>query len=339
MLPSIIEYHGVDRARFERDIVPAGRPAVLRGLLADWPVVVTARTSDDALAAYVRERATDAAGEAWFADPAIAGRFGFNDALDGYNFERKLATIDQILDLLLRQRGVSEPWGIYAGALPLDRHAPAIAADNVMPLLDADRHMLVSLWLGNRAKTAAHWDLPQNLACVVAGTRRFTLFPTSAVADLYVGPIDFTLAGQPSSIADVEAPDFDRFPRLRRAFDAGQVAELGPGDAIYVPSLWWHAVASGAEVGAMINYWWRDGPARTMSPQQSLLHALMTMRDLPPAERAAWRVMFDHYVFGDNGDPAAHLPDGAKGILGDQSPQQIEQLKARLADALSPPRR
>ena len=337
-LPPVPEYHGVDRARFEREIVPRGRPAVLRGMLAEWPIVVAARAGDEALAEYLRERATGEGGEAWFGEPGIGGRFGFSDALDGYNHERKLATIGQLLDLLLRQRGAAEPWGIYAGALPLRTHAPGVLADNVMPLLDADRYMLVSLWLGNRTKTAAHWDLPQNLACVVAGRRRFTLFPTEAVADLYVGPLDFTLAGQPSSLADVEEPDFERFPRLRAAFAVAEETELGPGDVLYLPSLWWHAVRGEGDVGAMINYWWRDGPARTISPQQSLLHALLTMQELPTRERAAWRAMFDHYVFRDGGDPAAHLPEGARGVLGDRSAAQVEALKASLADALKPRR-
>lgn len=207
-----------------------------------------------------------------------------------------------------------------------------------MPLLDADRYMLASLWLGNRTQTAAHWDLPQNLACVVAGTRRFTLFPTEAVANLYVGPLDFTLAGQPSSLADVEAPDFDRFPKLRDALAVAEVAVLEPGDALYIPSLWWHAVAGQAELGAMINYWWRDGPARTITPQLTLMHALLTMQELPDRERAAWRVMFDHYVFRDNGDPVDHLPDHAKGILGERSAEQIAQLKRLLWEALTPRR-
>ena len=177
VVPPVPEFHGVDRARFEGEIVPAGRPAVLRGLVADWPIVRAAATSDEALADYLRARATDEAGEAWFAEPVIAGRFGFNDALDGHNHERKRATVAQLLDLLLRQKGHAQPHGVYAGALAVRKHVPALLDENVMPLLAMDRPMLVSLWLGNQTKTAAHWDLPQNLACVVAGRRRFTLVP------------------------------------------------------------------------------------------------------------------------------------------------------------------
>ena len=37
--------------------------------------------------------------------------------------------------------------------------------------------LLASLWLGNRTRIAAHYDLPDNLAVVAAGRRRFTVFP------------------------------------------------------------------------------------------------------------------------------------------------------------------
>ncbi|WP_066647735.1 MULTISPECIES: cupin-like domain-containing protein [Sphingomonas] len=328
----IAERARIDRATFEAEIVPAAQPVVLRGQVTDWPLVAAARQSDADFAAALRAMASGAAGEAWFGAPAIEGRFGFTDDLTGHNFDRRLATVDQLLDLILRQRGDAAPWSVYAGALPVAKHVPQFRATHPMPLIDADRYMLVSLWLGNRTKTAAHWDLPQNLACVLAGRRRFTLFPTDQVANLYVGPIDFTLAGQPSSLADIEAPDFDRYPRFAEAFDHALVAELDPGDVLYVPSLWWHAVTGLEPLGAMINYWWRDGPARMMTPMLSLKHALMTMRGLPANEKAAWRAMFDHYLFGD--DPAAHLPDHARGVLGDLSPEAQARLMAELAAAL-----
>ena len=332
--PPVPEFHDIDRARFEAEIVPAGRPAVLRGLVADWPIVAAARTSADALAAYLRLGATDVPAEAWFGDPSINGRFDFDEARSGFNHERKLATIDQLLDLLLRQRGSDAPWSIYAGALPVAKHMPGFRAANPMPLLDADRAMLVSLWLGNRTQTAAHWDLPQNLACVVAGRRRFTLFPTDQVANLYVGPIDVTLAGQPSSLVDVAAPDLDRFPRYADALAQAEVAELEPGDALYLPSLWWHAVEGRNEIGAMVNFWWRDAPAAAASPMNALLMAVLTLADLPVRERDAWKAFFDHYAFGVNGDPVAHLPKGAQGLLGARTPEAVAGAKAAIRRSL-----
>ncbi len=330
----IAERERIDRSVFEAEIVPAAQPVVLRGQVSDWPLVAAAVASDAAFCAALRAQASPVAGEAWFGPPVIDGRFGYDDTLTAHNFDRRLATVDQLLDLIMRQRDDVAPWAIYAGAMPVARHVPGFAATHAMPLIDADRHMLVSLWLGNRTKTAAHWDLPQNLACVLAGRRRFTLFPTDQVANLYVGPIDFTLAGQPSSLADIEKPDFERYPKLAEAFDHALTAELAPGDVIYMPSLWWHAVTGLEPLGAMINYWWRDGPARMTTPMLSLKHALMTMAGLPPNEKAAWRTMFEHYLFCD--DPVAHLPQGARGILGELSTEARQRLVAELSAALRP---
>jgi hypothetical protein len=333
-LSAVPEYEGVDCARFEAEIVPAGRPAVLRGLCAGWAMLAATREGDEALGAYLSARAGEVPFEAWFGPAEIGGRFGYSDDFAGFNHDRRLATVDQLLDLLLRQRGHSAPFSIYAGAIPVPKHLPALLPELPMPLLEEGRDRLVSLWLGNRTRTAAHWDLAQNLACVVAGRRRFTLFPTEQVANLYVGPLEFTLAGQPTSLVDIDAPDFERHPRFREALAHAEVAELGPGDALYLPSLWWHAVAGLDEVGAMVNFWWRDGDPPRLTPLNALYHAIMTLQGMPERELAGWRVFFDHYVFRTGGDPVPHLPEEARGILGPRSRESVAKLRELLLKAL-----
>ena len=332
---AIAEYGRVDRERFIGDIVPKGEPAVLRGLVADWPLVKAAMRGDDALADFFRGAASGEPFEAWFGAPEIGGRFGYNENFSGFNHERKLVTIDQLLDLLLRQRGAAQPYSMYAGGIPIRRHLPGLLPTIPVPILDMSKATLISLWLGNRTRTAAHWDLPQNLACVVAGRRRFTLFPTEQLPNLYVGPLDFTLAGQPVSLVDVDTPDLDKHPRFAAALEAAQTAELGPGDALYMPSLWWHAVASLDELSAMVNFWWRDAEPPLLTPLNALYHAVITLKNMPPDELKRWRVLFDHYVFEDDGDPAAHLPEKARGILGKRTPELVARVKKLLMDALS----
>ena len=329
------EFQDIDRERFEREIVPAGKPAVLRGLVKDWPAVRAASESDEKLADFLRSAASEEPFEAWFGSPEIGGRFSYNPELDGFNHDRRMATVGQLLDLLLRQRGHDAPFSMYAGGIPIRKHLPGLLPSIPMPLLDSGREMLISLWLGNRTRTAAHWDLPQNLACVVGGRRKFTLFPTGELKNLYVGPLDFTLAGQPISLVDLDQPDFERHPRFRKALEEAETAELGPGDALYMPSLWWHAVSSLDEIGAMANFWWRDGDPPFLTPLNALYHAVITVKDLPPAERERWRTLFNHYVFADDGDPVAHLPETARGILGRRTPELVARVKALLAHVLS----
>src|SRR3546814_18893261 len=102
-----------------------------------------------------------------------------------------------------------------------------------------DRDPLASVWIGNRSRIPAHQDLPDNLACVAVGRRRVTLFPPDQLANLYIGPLDFTPAGQAISLVDFAAPDLARFPRFAEALRHAQVAELGPGDAVFIPRMWW----------------------------------------------------------------------------------------------------
>ena len=331
----IAEYEPMDRERFEREIVPKGEPAVFRGLVADWPVVKAAKDGPEPLAQMLRFAATDEPFQAWFAPPEVDGRFNYDADLSGFNFERKLATVDQLLELLLRQLGHEKPHSMYAGGIPIRKHLPPLIPNIPVPMLDMTRETLISLWLGNRTHTATHWDQSQNLACVVAGRRRFTLFPPEQLKNLYVGPLEFTPAGQPISLVDIDTPDLETHPRFSEALKAALRAELGPGDALYIPALWWHDVLSLEDFGTLINFWWRDAEPPLLSPLYALYHAIITLKELPPNERAAWRNMFDHYVFGDDGDPVAHLPEQARGVLSKRSAELVERVKKLLVDVLS----
>ena len=330
----IAEYEPMDRARFEREIVPKGQPALFRGLVADWPPVRAGKDGPEAIAEMLRFAATDEPFDAWFGPPEIDGRFNYNADLSGFNFERKLATVGQLLDLLLRQRGEEKPHSIYAGGIPIRKHLPELIPNIPVPMLDMARDTLISLWIGNRTHTRTHWDQSQNLACVVAGRRRWTLFPPEQLKNLYVGPLEFTLAGQPTSLVDVDAPDLKTYPRFAEALETALRAELGPGDALYIPAMWWHDVRSLEDFGCLINFWWRDAEPPLLTPLNALYHAIITVRDLPPNELKAWRNMFDHYIFGDDGDPVEHLPPNARGALGKRTPELVARVKKLLLDAL-----
>ena len=268
--------------------------------------------------------------ETWVGESADAGRFTYAGDMAGFNFERRQCSFAELMALL--DAAGDRP--VYAGAVRIPDVLPALPDEAPMPLLPPDMERLTALWIGNGSRTLAHWDLPQNLACVIAGRRRFVLLPPDQLPNLYVGPIDVTLAGQPASLVDFAKPDLARFPRFGDAMAAALVADLDPGDVLYIPSLWWHHVETPPPFGAQINFWWRDAALHMVTPLQTLLHAQLTIRDLPPAERAAWRVHFDHYIFQTNGDPVAHLPPAARGVLGSLTPELIERLRRLLRRGL-----
>jgi ribosomal protein L16 Arg81 hydroxylase len=189
--------------------------------------------------------------------------------------------------------------------------------------------------MGNRTIASSHYDAPNNIACCAVGRRRFTLFPPEQIFNLYPGPLEPTPGGQAVSLVDMHSPDLGKYPRFREALAAGQSAELEPGDAIFIPSMWWHHVEGLSPFNALVNYWWSSVPAYMPSPMQALYHAMWTLRDRPEREKQAWKNVFEYYVFGPSERASEHLPEAARGVLGPIDDAQARQLRAMLINKLN----
>ena len=325
------ELSGIDPHALPATLLDATTPVVVRGLVGDWPAVQAARAGD--ILAYLRQHDAGTTVDALIGPPEIEGRFFYNERVDGFNFARERLPFAAMLQALERWRGAARPPALYVGSTTVDVCLPHWRAANRLGFGELDP--LVSIWLGNRTRIAAHQDLPANLACVVAGRRRFTLYPPDALPDLYVGPLELTPAGQPISLVDPTRPDLERFPRYAAAAARAHTAELGPGDAVLIPSLWWHHVQALDEVNVLVNAWWRRVPAWMDGPIDALLHTLLSVRDLPDAERRVWRAMFDHYVFGARAEDVEHIPPAARGVLAPLDAEAARRLRARLLHRLN----
>lgn len=327
-------YDKVDRDIFENQILPGNRPAILKGYVKHWRALALAEQSPAALCNYLQQFAQPTQVQAWYGEPGMQGRFFYSDDIIGRNFDTRHMAIAELFSDILATQDQPQARHIFAGGVNLSQHLPGLLAELPLGLIDNTNH-LTSLWIGNRTRTAAHWDLPQNLACVIAGTRRFTLFPNHQIGNLYIGPIDNTLAGQPISLVDFANPDFTQFPRFKDAMAHAEVAELEAGDVLYMPSMWVHHVESLDNFGAMINFWWRAGPKHLPTPLFTLFHAFLTLREMPEQERQAWKVLFDQYIFAANGQENAHIPPAARGLLGEITPEMKQGLKNFIAQSLN----
>jgi hypothetical protein len=135
----------------------------------------------------------------------------------------------------------------------------------------------------------------------------------------------------------ISAPDLERYPRFAQAWAEAETAELEPGDAVFIPNLWWHNVESLEPVNLLVNYWWFDATRGVASPFAALALGLMAISALPASRREIWRRMFDHYVFQTEGDPVPYLPPDRRGMLGPMNPAIEKYMRAELIRSLSKP--
>lgn len=324
---------GVRPSSLPAEALEPERPLLLKGLVRDWPAVCAARRSAAEAIDYLQGFCAGLTVNAVRLEPRQRGRVFYNEDLSGFNFEALRLRLDTVLDELRKLAADPDPATLYVGSTTVDTCLPGFRAENDIVVDEQDP--LVSVWLGNRSRVAAHFDLPDNIACCVAGHRCFTLFPPGEIANLYPGPIDFTPAGQIISMVDFHAPDFERFPRFAAALEQAQVAEMEPGDALVVPSLWWHHVEAPDSFNVLVNYWWRRSPSYMDPPANVLDYSLLALRDLPAGQRAAWQELFRYYVFEFESDSVEHLPEERRGVLGPMDEAQARRLRARIRNRLN----
>ena len=309
----------LDGATFASDILPAAQPVLIKGLNAAWPAVQRARQSDDAIVGYLRAMDRGTQASVLEASAATKGRFAYAADMHEFNFNRRSRTITAGMEQILSLRDNPNAPFIYIQSTPVADHLPAFIGENPSPLLPPQ--ITPRIWISNATRAQTHNDHDHNIACVVAGTRTFTLFPPEQVKNLYIGPLDHTPSGRAISLASLEEPDFERFPRLREAIGHAQIAEMEPGDALYVPKYWWHHVQSHAPFNILINYWWGNSANTADNPMAAFLAGLVALKDLSDADRRYWKAMFDLYIFRSEGDAIGHIPPNLQGSLGRPTPQ------------------
>jgi hypothetical protein len=332
----------IDGLRFDRipfdELFAGNEPVVMRGLTADWPLVQAARQSPaavmDQLAAGYNKKPVIV----YVGDPQIAGRFGYNESVTGFNYRAERRDFREVLDLIRAELGSETHSYYYMNSLVASESFPELAAQNSLvfdhPVFDAYPRV-GKIWIGTESVAAAHYDVPRNIACCVLGRRRFTLFRPEQIVNLYPGPLHPTPGGQVVTMANLKQPDFERFPRLRQALDEAWVADLQPGDALYYPSLWWHEAEALDRFNVMMNWWWVDSPAYMGDPMDVLMHAMLGLRDRPLVDRQGWRALFDYYIFGDTSLPRAHLPEPAQGALADMNEENARRIRAAVHYSLN----
>lgn len=317
------------------DLLAGGEPVVLRGLVRDWSLVSAGRqsprTAIDHLLAHYNGRPLP---YSW-GPPETNGRPFYQPGYTQLNTEARRGQLDQVLEEIHAHLGDARPPTHYVASVPVDSVLPGLRAGNDLDFAAHGVDAPPAIWIGNRTTASCHYDAPDNIACCAVGRRRFTLFPPEQIHHLYPGPLEPTPGGQAVSVVDFDAPDFERFPRFRNALAQARRVELAPGDALYIPSMWWHHVQGLEPFNILVNYWWSSMPAWVPTPMHALHHALWAIRDRPEREKQAWREVFDYYVFGPAERAGEHLPEAARGVLGRFDESVARRMRAWLIARLN----
>lgn len=335
-MQKVVELTGVDPQAIPFDeLMTDQQPRLMKGLARDWALVTAGRASHEAVIAQLKQAYNGRKVTCFYGDPAIKGRFHYTSDVSGFNFASDRTSLinllDRITDSIAKVANGDDLPSFYVGSTDVDAFLPGLRTGNDLqlahPMFKA-RQPVVSAWIGTRTTAVGHFDASHNLACCVAGRRRFTLFPPDQISNLYPGPLEPTPGGQVVTMVDLDAPDLERFPNFKQAQAVGQVAEMEPGDVLFYPAMWWHQVDALAPFNMLINYWWETAPSFADTPMNTLLHGLLSLRGRTESEKAAWKAVFDHYLFAPPEVAANHLPEHAHGAL------SLDETNARRLRAL-----
>lgn len=330
---SVRVIQGCSPEQIPDEVFTSTEPLILKGIASSWPIVKAGLASNAEAEKYVLQFYKGQEVAAFLGKPENNGRVFYDEALTGFNYDNVSTKLDFALKQLALNANNPHPPTIYIGSTLIDNYLPGFRVHNDLGL--NQYNPLVSIWLSNKCRIAAHWDSPLNIACSVVGHRRFTLFPFEQMENLYVGPLDKTPAGQAISLVDFYNPDFEKFPKFKEALKHAQVADLEPGDGVFIPSMWWHHVESLGSLNILVNYWFKVSPAFYGKQVNALFHAVLSIRDLPPEQRAAWKMMFDHYIFDYKKEDFAHIPEQAQGATGELTDDNARKIRARLLNQLN----
>ncbi len=311
------------------------QPTVLRGLVADWGLVEAGRGGALAAMEHLKTHYNGRPVQYSYGGPEVRGRPFYQPGYTALNCEVRRGGLDQVLDEIATHLETPEPPTYYVASQAVDASLPTLRAANDLDFAAQGIHAPPSIWIGNRVTASCHYDAPNNIACCAVGRRRFTVFPPDQIGNLYPGPLEPSPGGQAVSLVDFSDPDLVRFPRFAQALDTARSAVLEPGDAIFIPSMWWHHVEGLTPFNVLVNYWWASVPGWMPTPMHALHHALWALRDRPDSEKQAWREVFDYYVFGPAERAGAHLPEAARGLLGPMDETRARQVRAALIARLN----
>ncbi len=218
-LKAVDRREGLTRESFAREYLEPRTPVVLVDLMARWP----ARTK------WTMEFFKDKYGQ------LMVPVFSDNVSKPGKKYMAPDKTIPFREFLEAIEQG---PTSLRMFLFNIFKHAPELCDDFNMPtIMDGFiRDFPFMFFGGEGSKVALHYDIDLSHVFLnqFHGRKRAVLFSPEQSKRIYQHP--FTVA----SYIDVNRPDYEQFPALRRV--QGYETILQPGDTLFMPSGYWHYI-------------------------------------------------------------------------------------------------
>jgi len=318
--------------QFRCEIIPNGEPVVIRRLVKNWPIVQHALNNPLAFCRYLMQFDRGQDFNTAIGPASTGGKIFYNSDMSGLNCRFEQKKLEASLRFLLDNINENPAPLLAIQSIQVPSFLTGLEHELPMPLVPANTE--ARIWIGGKTTVAAHYDPSENIACCIAGRRQFTLLRPDQISNLYVGPFEFTPSGTTVSMVDFDNPDYKKFPRFKHAEKATYSTLLEPGDAIYIPYLWWHHVKALDGINALMNYWWGSNAEQHCDPRHALLMSMMAMSNMPAHHKSAWQSMFTHYAFSQAHD-VSYIHEARRGILGRFEPEMLRGVKQAIVKALS----
>eukprot|EP01139_Manchomonas_bermudensis_P021606 Amastigsp_a683668_23.p1 type:complete len:379 gc:universal Amastigsp_a683668_23:1167-31(-) len=295
----------VDRATIEEHIC-SSRPFVIRGATRTWPQRdwSDARWLEETIGSEtkvtVRENVPGERGE-WLGLPA---ELCFGD------FVRQW-TEPEVEDYSTAQGSTRLP-RFYLASLPISRNFPQLSQNIVIPPFAAEQGPKYgNFWMGNAGQvTPLHYDYSSGepgmdgFHVLLAGSKVFRLY--DPVVNLGCIPRKREWWRWHQADIDPDAPDLAAHPRFASARCVE--IELGPGDLLFIPKLWWHHVYTLRRAVA-VNFWFQHLGSEELKLDR---HWAVVEEHLVAAAQmtlapSKWPGVLRYHGLGDVSDAAAEL--------------------------------
>ena len=220
-LQSIPRVKGISKEEFLKEYFIPQKPVVMEDLTCDWP------SREKWNFEYFREKVGEIVVPIYNGKPAKGNQSSHGPAMK--------IKMKEYIDIL--KKGPTDLRMFFFNLL---KNCPELIKDFKYPDLGVKffKKLPVLFVGGEGAKVVMHYDmdLANNFHFNFVGEKKVILYPPSQTKYLYKVPYSIVSMEQ----IDMDHPDFEAFPALLKA--KGYEVTLKHGDALFIPSKWWHFI-------------------------------------------------------------------------------------------------